>query len=155
MPGFGEGGIGRRLVAEHDRHPDIAVRALLPDFGSAGFRGLLQIDQGGQRLIVDVDQLGGIAGLRLGFGDDEGDAVADATDAVGQQNRPRGRKARGSAPGFRHEERRDAADFVGQRVGAGEHAQHAGRRFRPRGVDAPDHRVRVRRQHRDAMALPR
>ena len=67
-------------------------------FGASGFRRLLEIDERGQRLIVDVDKLGGIARLRLGFGDDEGDAVADATDAIGQQNRPRGRKARRVRP---------------------------------------------------------
>jgi hypothetical protein len=39
--------------------------------------------------------------------------------------------------------------------GAREHAEHAGRRLRPRGVDALDHRMRMRRQHRHALALPR
>ena len=82
-------------------------------FGRVRLGRLFYIDERGQRLIVDVNELGGIAGLSLGFGDDEGDAVADATNAVGKQDRPRGGKSLGSAPGLGHEERRDAADFVG------------------------------------------
>ena len=83
--------------------PNTIVTPILPFghcsqiFGASRFRRLLQIDQRGQRLIVDVDQLGGIARLRLGLGDDEGDAVADATNPIGKQNRPRGRKPFGSA----------------------------------------------------------
>ena len=36
-----------------------------------------------QRLVVDLDQLGGVARLRQRLGDDEGDAVADEAHLVG------------------------------------------------------------------------
>src|ERR1700710_2267490 len=48
-----------------------------PRLGRVGLGGILDVDQRRQRLVVDLDQLGGVAGLRQGLGDDEGDAVAD------------------------------------------------------------------------------
>ena len=79
--------------------PTIAARALLPDFQRRGLRRLLEIDERRQQLVVDRHELGGVARLRLRFGDDEGDAVADAADAVGEQNRARGRKTGRPTPG--------------------------------------------------------
>ena len=35
-----------------------------------------------EAVIVDVDQFGGVLGLNRGFGDDEGDVIADMADAV-------------------------------------------------------------------------
>ena len=155
MLGVGESRIDRGLVAERDRDPDIAARALLPDFRRRGLRGLLEIDQRRQKFVVHRNELGGVARLRLRFGDDEGDAVADAADAVGEQNRARGRKTGRPAPGVRHEERRNAADLVGRGIRAGEHAKHTRRGFGCSGIDPLDDRMRVRREHRNAVALPR
>ena len=42
----------------------------------------------------------------------------------------------------------------GDSIGAGEHDEDARRRFRRSDIDVLDHRVRVRRQHRHAKALP-
>ena len=72
-----ESGVGRLLVTEHQAKADIPLRTILPHFGRAILRGIFEIHQGRQRLIIDFDQLGGIACLCLGFGDDEGHAVAD------------------------------------------------------------------------------
>ena len=133
----------------------VAVRAVLPDLRRAGLDGVLQADHGRQRLVVDLDQLGGIARLRLGLRDDEGDTVADAAHAVSEQHRPHRAEALWAAPMLRHEVGRDAADRVSDRVGAGQHQNDAGGRPRRRDVDALDPRVGMGRQHRDAMALPR
>ena len=46
----------------------------------------------------------------------------------------------------------EAAELLGDRVGAGEHAEHARRRLRLGDVDALDAGMRVRRQHRYAVA---
>ncbi len=100
MLGVGESRIDRGLVAERDRDPDIAARTLLPDFRRRGLRRLLEIDQRRQQFVVHRNELGGVARLRLGFGNDEGDAVADAADAVGEQHRARGRKTGRPAPGI-------------------------------------------------------
>ena len=89
--GRGEGGIRRRFVAERDRHADIAAWAILPDFRRLRLRRRLEVDDRGQRLVIHGDKLGGVARLRFGLGDDEGNAVADAADAVGEENRTGGR----------------------------------------------------------------
>jgi hypothetical protein len=131
--------------------PKTMVTALLP----FGLEGLLQIDHRRQRLVVDRDELGGLARLRLGLGDDEGDAVTDAAHAICQQYRPHRAEAFGPTPVLRHEMRRNAADLVRDRIGAGEHQHNAGRRPRRRHIDALYLGVRMGREHRDAMALPR
>ena len=56
-------------------------------FAACGFRRCFEIDERRQRLIIDGNKLGSIARLRLAFGDDEGDMIADAADAIGEQNR--------------------------------------------------------------------
>ena len=75
--GFGEGRIGRGLVAERDRTPT------LPSGHSARFSALpaaclLEIDQRRQQFVFDLDELGGILRLVLRFGNNECNAVADA-----------------------------------------------------------------------------
>jgi hypothetical protein len=47
------------------------------------------VGDGRQRVVVDHDQFGGVAGLRERVGDDEGDAVADEADHVLRQRRMR------------------------------------------------------------------
>ena len=68
-------------------------------FGACGLTASSRSTTRGQRLIVDNDKLGSIARLRLGFGDNEGDMIADAANAVGEQNRTRGWKPLRPAPG--------------------------------------------------------
>ena len=80
--GAGEGRVGRFLVAEHQPEADIALRAVVPDLRRAVFGGVLEIDHGRQRLVVDLHQLGRVARLRERLGDDEGDAVADEARLV-------------------------------------------------------------------------
>ena len=49
-------------------------------------RSAVAID-GGQRLVIDLDQLGGVERLVQRLGDDEGDVVADPAHAVLHQRR--------------------------------------------------------------------
>ena len=104
-----------------------------------------------QRLVVDLDQLGGVAGLRQRLGDDEGDAVADVADAVGDEQRLEGAVALRRAEILRHQRRGDGAELVGDDVGAGQHQQHAGRGLGLGDVELLDPGVGVRRQHVDAV----
>ncbi len=153
--GLGEGGVGRRRVAERDGDGAVAVRAVVPDLRRARFERVLHADHRRQRLVVDDHALGGVARLCLGLRHHERDTVADAAHAIREQHRPHGAETLGAAPVFRHEMRRDAADSVRDRIGAGQHQQHAPRRPRRRDIDVPDRGMGVRRQHRDAVALPR
>jgi hypothetical protein len=75
------------------------VTALLPlgqssqIFGAPGLDRVLQADHGRQRLVLDLDQLGGIARLSLGLRDDECHAIADTADAIRQKHRSQGAEA--------------------------------------------------------------
>src|SRR3546814_4262084 len=51
----------------------------------------------GQILIVDHDQFGGVARLLVGFGDDEGDGIADEADALGLEHLAAGVEHLGAA----------------------------------------------------------
>ena len=82
MLGLGESGVRRVLVAEHQPEGAIAVVDCLPDLGRALLGGILEIDHRRQRLVLDLDQFGGVARLRQRFGDHEGDPVADIADPV-------------------------------------------------------------------------
>jgi hypothetical protein len=82
--GLGEDGIRRRFIAECNRHADIAARAILPDFRRLRLRRPFEVNDRGQRLVIDCDKLGGVARLVLSFGDDKSNAVANAADAVGK-----------------------------------------------------------------------
>jgi hypothetical protein len=47
------------------------------------------VTTGRQRLVVDLDRFGGIARLAQGLGDDKRDRLADITDLLDRQERPR------------------------------------------------------------------
>ena len=51
-----------------------------------GVRGLEEVGDGGQRFVVDVDEVDGVLGDVPALGDDEGDRVADELHlALGQR----------------------------------------------------------------------
>ena len=151
--GAGERGVGRVLVAHHQREGDIAWR-LVPHGGRARLDRILRADDGGQRFVVDLDQFGGVARLRRRFRDHERDAVADRAHFVGHQDGARRSESLRAAHVLGHR-RRERAEFVGCDIGACEHGQHAGCGFGLRGVDLFDPRVSMRRHQHDAVALPR
>ena len=55
--------------------------------GAPGCDGLLGVDHRGQRLVVDDDRIERVERLRLGLGDDRGDALAGPLDAVRGERR--------------------------------------------------------------------
>ncbi len=54
--------------------------------GASGARARAYVDDRGQHLVVDVDQLEGVAGGVPVLGDDEGDLLALEADLVGGQH---------------------------------------------------------------------
>ena len=64
--GAGEGRVGRVLVAHHQREGDIVGR-LVPHQRRARLHRILGADHRRQRLILDLDQFGGVAGLQQSF----------------------------------------------------------------------------------------
>ena len=108
-----------------------------------------------QGLVVDLDQLGGIARLRRGLGYDVGDAVADEAHAVGDEQGQEDAVALRRTHVLGHQHGGEGAELLGRGVGTGEHAYDARGGLRPRDVHPRDARVRVRRQDRHAVALAR
>ena len=155
MLGLGEGGIGRRLIAEHQPERPVALVVVLPDLRRAFFDGVFEIGDRRQFLVFDLDQIGGIARLHLGLGDHEGDAVADIADLVVADQRQPGAKAGRRADFLRHRMGGQFAELVGLGVGAGQNQQHAGRGLGLRGVDALDPRVGIGRGHGHRIGLVR
>ena len=107
--GVGKRGVGRVLVAHHQRERDV-VRRLVPHRRRARLHRILDGDDRRQRLVVDLDQFGGIARLRQRFGDHEGDAVADRAHLVGGKDRQQRAEALRAAHvlGHRRRQRRRA-----------------------------------------------
>ena len=101
-------------------------------------RGLLEVERGGQLLVVDVDELGGVAGLGRAARDHDRDDLAGERDPVDRHRQVvRGHLVRGDRPGV------DADALALAEVGAGEHGDDVGRRLGLAGVDVGD-RARAR-----------
>ncbi len=150
MRGLGEGGVGRFLVSFDLDEADI-VRAIVPDQRHAGLDRVAGRDDGRQRLVIDLDQLGGIDRLVIGLGHDEGDIVADHAHPVldqGRIARPIAGRVAAALEPARH---RQVAEARGLVVGAGDHREHAGRGFGLGGVDLADAGMGVRRAQHIAM----
>jgi hypothetical protein len=149
--GAGEGRLGRRLVAALEQIGDV-VRALLPDRVSAGGR-VGGVGDRREYLVTDVDQLGGVLGLRQSFRDDEGDRLAYiAHPPLGEteMGAPEHRRAVRPLALKRHPH---PAHIRGGEVIAGVDRQHPGRGLRRGHIDPTDRRMRMRRAQHIGMGL--
>ena len=91
--------------------------------GAPAAAAFVRIDHGGQRFVVDVDQLERVVGLIVRFGDDHGDRIADVTDDVGRDARDRARRSVRHSAGAT---RRECTCRPASVSGAGEHRHDAG-----------------------------
>ena len=153
MLGAGEGGVGRLLAAHHEGDRNI-IWSAVPDNRSARLDRVLEHHHGRQGLIVDRDQLGGVARLLHGLGHHEGDAVTDRPDLPARQDRPERAVTLRPSHILRHD-RHQASHLVGFGVGAGEHGEYPRSRLGRRRIDIFDTRMGVRRHHQHAVALQR
>ena len=140
--GAREGGVGRLLAAHHEGDRNI-IRSAIPDNRSARLDRILERDDGRQGLIVDRDQLGGVARLLQGLRHHKGDTVADRPHLPARQDRPE-RAVTLRATHVLGHDRHQASDLVGFGVGAGEHGEHPRSRLGCRRIDILDTRVGVR-----------
>ncbi len=122
-------------------------------FTAPVFGRRLEINHRRERLVIDLDELGCVAGLRERLGNHKGDAIADETYLVTDKQGLEGAIALGRTEIFRHEVSGKAAELLGRCIGAGQHAEHAGSSLRTGNIDACDARVRVRRKHGHPEAL--
>ena len=153
MLGVGEGGVGRVLVAHHQRERDI-VRRLVPHRRRAGLDRILDADDRRQRLVVDLDQFGGVSRLRSVSATTKATRSPTARTLSAFEDRAQRAEAFRAAHVLGHR-RRQAAELVGRDIGAGEHGEHAGRGLGLGGIDALDAGMGVRRHDHDAVALLR
>ena len=120
----------------------------------AGLHRVGRAHHGRQDLVIDLDQLGRVAALRLARGDDDGDALADIAHAVDRERHAVGAIALGAAHVLGHRLGIDRAELVGGIILAGQHREHARRRLGRLGVDRLDRGMGVRRidEHRIGLA---
>ena len=98
--------------------------------------GLLEVEHGGQLVVLDVDELGGVARLGGAAGHHHRDDLAGEGDPVGRHRRVRRRLLVGrDRPGV------DADAELVAEVLAGQHGDHVGRGLGRLDVDASDRRV--------------
>ena len=144
MGGPGEGGIGRCGIATVHLEPQITL-VLFPDLGSTILDGFPGRSDRGQCCVIDQDHLGGVLRLVGGIGDDKGDAIADAANAVADQDRVgRGRGGRAAKRHWRHVAM-DRADPVGGDILAGQDKLDTGGCLGGGRVDGFDIGMRMRR----------
>ncbi len=106
------------------------------DDGRAVVHGALRIEDRGQHLVLDLDEIARLLGKHGRLGGDGGDPVADEADLVVEHHRVVRRRLRAVLPGRRERHARH--------VLVRQDAVDAGERKRLRRVDAFDARVRVR-----------
>ena len=132
LGGVGEDAIDHGLVADDPVVADVAGDAVM-HLGRAGGDGIGQVGDGGQVRVVDVDQFGGVLGLLLGFGDHDGDRVADMAHLADRDHRMRRFGHRRAVLVVDLPAAGNAADIFRRHVGADEDPHDAGRsRRRPR-----------------------
>ena len=152
--GAGEGRIDRLPVAGRVGEGFVA-RVVVPHRRRAGRERRLGRNDGGQRLIVDFDQLGGILRLAQGFRHDEGDRIADIAHPVLRQERLRADESGGAvAPSPRHPGTQRAKPATPQ-FGAGQHREDARHLDRTPRIERDDPRMGMRRAHDMAARRPR
>jgi hypothetical protein len=134
----------RGLVAARPAEADIAGRGLVQLRRAWHQRGT-HVGHGGQRLVVDTDQLGRILGLRQSLGDDDRDRLAVVAHGLARERVARRLHHRRSIAGADDPERPHRRDAVRGHVDTGEDRGDAGRRARRRSVDLADARMGVRR----------
>ncbi len=148
--GLGEGGVGRRLVADQFDEADVVGR-VVPHLDGARLGRVFGRGDRRQRLEVDGDQFGGVERLRHRLGDDEGDVIADPAHAVLGEDRIARLDHRRAVAALQAARDRQIAPAGRLDVGGGQHRQHAGRLFRGAHVERLDLRVRVLRAQHDAV----
>ena len=105
------------------------------DHRRAGLERLLDVEHGGQRLIVDANLGDGLIGLALAVGDDGNDRLALVAHLVDRQ-----RRLVVLAEIDQAEQRIEVAGHIG----ATNNPAHPGAALGLHGVDAPDPRMRMR-----------
>jgi hypothetical protein len=135
MRGARESRVGRGLVAGLEDMADV-VGVLVPDARRAGLHRVLGIDDRGQLLVIDLDQLGRVFRRGQTLGDHHRHRIADKAHLAAREARLRPRERRRAVGAFPRQRQPRGAELLRRDIRLGEHAEHAGRGFRGARVDA-------------------
>ena len=109
-----------------------------------------RVGDGGKRLVIHLDPLGGVGGLQQRVGDHRHDRLAAMAHGAARERKTRRLRHRRAVARAHRPQRPHRRHAVRGHVGAGEHRDHAGQCHRRRGVDPANARMRVRRAHQHA-----
>ena len=112
------------VIIERDVVGDVIVK-----LRRAGLGRFLGVGDRRQRIDVDLDRLGGIAGLHERFGDNKRDRIADIAHLVGHQRGAIGLMERRAVAALQRQRTGEGAIAGGDQIGSGPHAEHAGHGF--------------------------
>ena len=160
-----ESGVSRRAIAIRRRDQQIAG-AIFPERRRARRQRRGRIDRGGQRRVIDRDQLGGVLRGSETLGDDESGGFADIAHAIQRDRRLQGRRAvrhrLGAEGGFGDLEMIGTARSVRHTFEAGrgvifsgQHREHARCLRCGCRIDAGNVRMRMRRAQHGGVGLMR
>ena len=137
--GGGEGGVDRFAIADLPVEGDVAGGVLV-DRGRAVIERGHDVGHRVERLVVDGDPFGGVAGEVAVLRHDDSHSIADVADRVGRDHR-----VSRSLQVWQQPADRDHAGNAGRRdVARREHGENAGKRLGGGGVDAADPGMSVR-----------
>ena len=139
----------RGLVAARPAEADIAGRGLVQLRRARRLRGA-GVGDGGERLVIDLDALGGIGGLRQRLRDHRHDRFTAMAHRGARQREARRLHHRRAVARANRPQRPHRRHAVRRHVGAGEHSHHAGHGLGGRGVDPANARMGVGRAHQHA-----
>ncbi len=123
--GFGQCGIDRGFVADLVKERLVA-RVLVPDRWRIRRKRSFGADCGGQRLVADVDQFGGVLCLVQCVGDDERDRISDIADAITRQQWLRTDEGGGAIAPPAADLRHQSAETAAAQILARQYRHHTG-----------------------------
>ena len=123
MGGGGERPLDRFDIAGLPVEADVAV--VVVQARGVGRLGRQRVDHHRQRLDLDLDQLGGVAGGGQALGHDHRQDLAHMTDPAGRQQRPGWREQGAAVDVLERHLAAQRAIAGGLEVGRGDHRQHA------------------------------
>ena len=138
--GAREAGLGGGLIAQLEVEGDVARRIVVHLCGAFG-GGSGRVRDGIERLVVDLDEIGGVARLIPILGDHDGNAIADMAHHIDRQHGMSDRLEVGQQPPHGHHPGESRSLYVLR----GENSHHSGCGFGLGGVDAADPGVGIGR----------
>ena len=147
------GGIGSRVGGRPRPIDREVVGRFRPDLRRARFERVARVGHRRERLVLDMDEFGGVLRHHRALGDDHGHGLADMHDAVFGERRPVGDDELCAIAARQRRVPRNIADAL--HVLRGQYGNDAGRSHRASAIDAHDAGKGMRRAHEISVSLVR